>query len=173
MDRRPVSLSLLCGGTPRVRPRLLPERTMVMKKNITNAIPPAEINKEKGCNNSENDFSVSGWTRNTDLCVDVKTFLFKDRITQIGKEYSGVLTRDKEDHYQFIETLPHNQGKRNPQIYNGEHITATLRDNGSVRLNFKPMKIDDNFVIEAYAFEVANEIVKSLKGLVKETSARE
>lgn len=108
------------------------------------------------------------WTRNTDLCVDVKTFLFKDRITKLGKDYSGVLTRDKEDHYQFVETLPHNQGKRNPRIYNGEHITATLRDNGSVRLNFKPTKNDDNFVVEAYAFAVANEIVKSLKGLVEE-----
>ena len=151
-----------------MRPRLLPERTMVMKKNITNAIPPAEINKEQGCNKSENEFSVTGWTRNTDLCVDVKTFLFKDRITKLGKDYSGVLTRDKEDHYQFIETLPHNQGKRNPRIYNGEHITATLRDNNSVRLNFKPIKIDENFVVEAYAFAVANEIVKSLKGLVEE-----
>lgn len=107
------------------------------------------------------------WTRNTDLCVDVKTFLFKDRITQIGKEYSGVLTRDQEDHYQFIETLPHNQGKRNPRIYDGKHITATLRDNGCVRLNFKPMKIDENFVVEGYAFAVANEIVQSLKGLVE------
>lgn len=146
---------------------------MVMKKNITNAIPPAEINKEQGCNKSENDFSVTGWTRNTDLCVDVKTFLLKDRITKLGKNYSGVLTRDQEDHYQFVETLPSTTGKRNPHIFDGEHITATLRDNGSVRLNFKPMKIDDNFVIEAYAFAVANEIVKSLKGLVEGKSISE
>ena len=35
LDRRPVSLSLLQGRVPRVRPRAFPERTLVMSKKIT------------------------------------------------------------------------------------------------------------------------------------------
>ena len=31
---------------------------------------------------------------NTDLCVDVKTLLRTDRMTEIGKNYRGVLMRD-------------------------------------------------------------------------------
>lgn len=57
---------------------------------------------------------LGGWNRNTDLCVDVKTILRTDRVTKLGKEYTGVLTRDGEDHYTFVETRPSTAGKRNP-----------------------------------------------------------
>ena len=46
----------------------------------------------------------SGWFRNTDLCVDIKIFLCRDRIAKIGKNYAGVLCRDTDDHYSFVET---------------------------------------------------------------------
>ena len=41
---------------------------------------------------------LGGWNRNTDLCVDVKTILRTDRVTKLGKDYTGVLTHDGEDH---------------------------------------------------------------------------
>ena len=43
---------------------------------------------------------------NTDLCVDVKTLLRSDRRTRLGKNYTGVLTRDAEEHYTFVERQP-------------------------------------------------------------------
>ena len=46
-----------------------------------------------------------GWNINTDLCMDVKTHLRTDRITQLGKDYAGLLTRDGEDHYSFVDEL--------------------------------------------------------------------
>ena len=33
-----------------------------------------------------------------------------------------------------------NKWKRNPRVFNGEYITVTRRDDGSLRPNFKPIK---------------------------------
>ena len=111
--------------------------------------------------------------RNTDLCMDVKTFLRNDRITELNKDYPGVLTRDGEDHYQFIETVPPTAGKRNPHVFDGKFITITRRDDGSLRPNFKPMKVGKGFCIVGYAFGVATELIKALKGLIEEGGQNE
>ena len=92
-----------------------------------------------------------------------------------GKEYQGVLRLDAEgvveeylsrdSHYTFIETLPWSM-KRNPRVFNGKYISITRQDNGTLRLNFKPMKVDDGFSVERYAFGVYRELHKALEGLV-------
>lgn len=109
-----------------------------------------------------------GWNRNTDLAMDVKTLLRIDRCTKIGKGYSGVLTRDGEDHYRFVETLYSISGKRNLKIYDGEYITFTRRDDGSLRPNFKSLKVDAGFNVDSYAIGVCNELRKALKCLLEE-----
>ena len=86
--------------------------------------------------------------------MDVKTLLRSDRRMKAGKEYLGVLRRDSEaqveefhyydPHYTFVETLPLST-KRNPQVFNGQYITITRRDDGSLRPNFKPLRIDEDF----------------------------
>ena len=101
----------------------------------------------------------------TDLGMDVKTILHSSRITKIGKDYQGVLTRDQEDHYTFIETIPQTAGKRNPQVFNGKYITITRRDDGTYRPNFKPLKMESDFSVEEYVNGVANELLWGLEGL--------
>ena len=54
---------------------------------------------------------------------------------------------------------------------NGTYITITRRDDGSLRPNFKPMKVDADFSIVGYAFGVAKELIKALKGLIEEKAA--
>lgn len=115
--------------------------------------------------------SETSWNRNTDICVDVKTFLRRDRITQIGKGYPGVLTRDTDGHYQFVETLPSLAAKRNPHVYAGAYITITRRDDGSFRPNFKPMRMNECFSVDSYAIGVMNELREAFKGLVEEEPA--
>ena len=102
---------------------------------------------------------------NTDLCMDVKTFLLRDRKTKIGKMYLGVLTHDTQDHYSFVETSPANAVKRNPHVFIGKYITVTLNDDGSLRPNFRPMKVDDDFTVDGYALGVCNELRQALKAL--------
>ena len=108
------------------------------------------------------------WNRNTDLCMDVKTILRSDRVTKIGKGYPGVLTRDTDEHYTFIETVPSAPRKRNPHVFKGKFITVTRRDDGSVHPNFKPLKIDEDFCLEQYAIGVSNELLWALEGLIEE-----
>ncbi len=107
---------------------------------------------------------------NTDLCVDIKTNLRKDRIAAIGKNYLGVLRHDKECHYTFTETP--NADKRNPRVFDGQYITVTRRDNGSLRLNFKFLWIGPKFSIDDYVTGVSDELRKALNGLIGKRRVR-
>ena len=146
-----------------MRRRAFPERTLVMKK-ITAKTSLNIINKEHGQQH-----------RNTHLCVSLKTIMQHDCNMKPGKDYQGVLRRDVEceefhydEHYTFVETLPWN-GKRNPRVYNGRFISVTRRDDGSLRLNFKPLRMEAaDFTVDSYALGVCNEIREALEGLVEE-----
>jgi len=119
--------------------------------------------------------NLEGWHRNTDLSVNLKTILYSDRKMKAGKDYQGVLRLDAEGtveeflsrdaHYTFVETLPWTT-KRNPRVYNGNFISITRRPDGSLRPNFKPLKVTKGFCVERYTFNVYLELHKALKGLV-------
>ena len=119
--------------------------------------------------------NLEGWHRNTDLSVNLKTILRSDRKMKAGKDYQGVLRLDAEGtveeflsrdaHYTFVETLPWTT-KRNPRLFNGKYISITRRPDGSLRPNFKPMKVTKGFSVERYTFKVYLELHKALKGLV-------
>ena len=125
---------------------------------------------------------LQGWNRNTDLAVDLKTVLHSDTSLKTGQEYQGVLRRDqdasiedfrcRDAHYTFIETVPRIAGKRNPHVFDGKYITVTRRDDGSLRPNFKPMKVDKDFSVYRYALGVFNELMWALEGLVEVKSEK-
>jgi hypothetical protein len=106
------------------------------------------------------------FNNNTELCVDVKTILRSDRVSKIGKSYQGVFTRDTDEHFTFTETIIPAACKRNPQVYVGQYITITRRDDGTLRPNFRPIPKD--LSLERYATGVANELLWALEGLVEE-----
>ena len=113
------------------------------------------------------------WNPNTHLSVDLKTLLRSDSKMKAGKDYQGILRRDEiceefryDEHFTFVETVPKTVEKRNPQVYVGEFITITRRDDGTYRPNFRPMKVDADFSVEMYATGVANELLWALEGLI-------
>lgn len=117
---------------------------------------------------------VKGWYPNTDLCVDIKTFLRDDRTTKIGKDYTGMLQRDSDDHYLFVETAQPASAacKRNPRLFDGKYISVTYRlQDGHVRFNFKEVNMNDGFNAESFAIGVMNEILQAIKDLVGEVEA--
>jgi len=134
-----------------------------MKKS-TITTPPVKIDKEQG------------WHPNTELGCEVKTLLHSDVRMKVGKDYIGVFRFDSEGiveefnyrdpHYTFIETLPWSM-KRNPRVFNGKFISVTRRDDGSLRPNFKPLKVGDGFSVDSYAIGVCNELRQALTGLVE------
>ena len=115
-----------------------------------------------------------GWNKNTELCVDVKTYLRSDQRMKAGKSYQGVLRRDVvcedfkyNEHLTFVETANQKRQKRSPRIFEGEHITVTRRDDGTYHPNFRPISIGAGFCVESYATAVANELLWALEGLVE------
>ena len=120
------------------------------------------------------------WNNNTHLAVDLKTQLRSDHYAKPGKSYTGVLRRETEyeefrcdDRFVFTETVPQTAGKRNPHLFDGRFITVTRRDDGSLRLNFKELKVDADFCVEKYAAGVANELLWALEGLIENGSVEE
>ena len=116
-----------------------------------------------------------GWHPNTHLSVDLKTLLRSDSKMKAGKNYQGILRRDEiceefryDEHFTFVETVPLKAGKRNPHVFDGRYITVTRRDDGTLRPNFKPMKVGADFNLERFALGVYNELCMALYGLVEE-----
>lgn len=66
----------------------------------------------------------------------------------------------------ITETTASTHGKRNPHVFIGKYITVTRRDDGSLRLNFRPVTMGANFNIYRYAIGVFNELLRALKGLI-------
>jgi hypothetical protein len=117
---------------------------------------------------------LQGWNRNTELSVDLKTVLHSDKRMKAGKDYQGVLRRDVEseefrydEHFTFVEILRPKAEKRNPHVFDGKYITVTRRDDGSLRPNFKPMKVDRDFSVYRYALGVFNELMWALEDLIE------
>lgn len=159
------------GSEVQYGPRLVGE---ILHDYLENSNEPlARAYRERTTESEE-----QGWHPNTELSVDLKTLLRKDVRMVTGKEYHGVLRRDAEaeveeyhsfdPHFTFFETLPQTAGKRNPHLFDGEFITVTRRDDGSLRLNFKELKTGDDFNLERYALGVYNEICLALAGLIEE-----
>ena len=122
---------------------------------------------------------LEGWHNDTDFGCELKTTLRTNVRMKTGKEYRGVLRRDSEAiideflcrdaHYSFVETLAPAACRRNPRLFDGQHITLTRRDDGYLRLNFKPLKMEPGFTVDGFALAVCNEIRQALKGLVEES----
>ena len=113
------------------------------------------------------------WNPNTHLSVDLKTLLRNDSKMKAGKDYQGILRRDEiceefryDEHFTFVETVPKTVEKRNPQVYVGEFITITRRDDGTYRPNFRPVNVGAGFNVERYTTGVANELLWALEGLI-------
>ncbi|MBO4811921.1 MAG: hypothetical protein J5552_10245 [Prevotella sp.] len=129
-------------------------------------------------NKQSKSASPNGWHANTDLGCDLKTMLRGDVRMKVGKDYPGVLKLDsdaivddflyRDPHYTFVETVPLTASKRNPHVFDGEYLTVTRRDDSSLRLNFKELKMSAGFSVERFALGVCNEICLALGGLIGE-----
>ncbi len=103
---------------------------------------------------------------NTEPCVDLKLLTRQPGRMDVGAILRGILTRYGEEHYTFRETQPSTAGKRNQQVFYGKFITITRRDDGTLRPNFKPLKMEKGFSASSYATGVANELLWALTSLL-------
>jgi hypothetical protein len=156
------------GSEVQYGPRLVGE---ILHDYLENSNEPLAVAYRERTTDSEKQ----GWNPNTHLSVDLKTLLRSDSKMKAGKNYQGILRRDEEieefrydEHFKFIETVPPTAEKRHPHMFEGEFITATRQGDGSPRLNFKKLKMGEDFSLERYALGVYNEICMALGGLIEE-----
>lgn len=165
--------NIKAGSQEQSEPRLLGS---IVEEMLHGNSPLAKGYRQYIASQENGEAEEPGWHANTELGCDVKTLLRSDKRMLVNKAYPGVLRLDAEAdidefrcrdaHMTFIETVPMTAGKRNPHVFAGQFITVTRRDDGSLRLNFRPMP--KGMSVDNYAFGVANEIREALKGLVEE-----
>ena len=110
------------------------------------------------------------------LCCDLQIQLQNDSLPLPGKEYLGILRRKLQgegnfygDMYEFTEVASLSTVvRRNVHLFQGQYVTLTRRPDGSPRLNFRNLKIDTDFDIETYCFEVVNEIRQALYSQIED-----
>lgn len=74
--------------------------------------------------------------------VDLKLVTQKQGRMELGEYLNGMITRDGEDHYTFVEnaTEERKATRRNPSIYMGQWINVKRRADGTVYPTFKRTK---------------------------------
>lgn len=110
---------------------------------------------------------------NTELGINLKLITREPGRMPEGKCLEGTITRDSEDHYTFLETLPPKVYRRNPRVFDGKYITVTRKKDGRLQPNFKPIKEWKGFSAVNYAKGVANELLWALSSLLEKEGSKE
>lgn len=89
--------------------------------------------------------SGRAWTGlypNTEPGVDLKLVTQKQGRMELGEYLDGMITRDGEDHFTFVENAAEQRKaeRRNPSIYMGQWINVKRRADGTVYPTFKRTK---------------------------------
>lgn len=101
--------------------------------------------------------------KNTNLCVDLKTFMQKDVLLVEGQSYNGVLTRDAEDHFVFEESIRKGRGPRNPKLFDGDYISLVRMQNGKYQCHLKTFDPCGSGDAKELAFKVYSEMINAFK----------
>ena len=108
---------------------------------------------------------------NTELCIDLKTILTSDRRAKMRKDYQGVLTRDGEEHFTFIEEAAEMKRtvvvSRNPIVYAGACINVHRRNDGSLYPTFRQPQLSTFYTFKDFCREAAEEL-RMIAGLGEE-----
>lgn len=106
---------------------------------------------------------------NTELDVDIKLFTLKPGRVNEGEFLPGMLTRDGEDHFSFVENAPERKKvvTRNPRVYSGRYVNVSQQDDGSMYPNFNRPRYSENFSFKDLCREAAAELIV-IAGLVGE-----
>lgn len=112
----------------------------------------------------------------THLDVDLKLITRKPGRMNIGDYLGGVITRDGEDHFSFIESDTEKKRvmveQRNPHIYEGLRINVNRKDNGEPYPTFNRPKYTENFTFQDFCREAAEELI-AVAGLIENRSVEE
>lgn len=106
---------------------------------------------------------------NTESCVDIKLMTRQPGRMPLGEYLPGMLTRDGEDHFLFIENADKKRvtPRRNPRIYRGRYINVLRHADGSLVLTFNRPTLNESFTFQDFCREAAEELL-AVAGLIEE-----
>jgi hypothetical protein len=111
---------------------------------------------------------------NTESCVDIKLMTRQPGRMPLGKYLPGMLTRDGEDHFLFVESGDRKRvvAHRNPRIYRGRYINVVRRADGSLVLTFNRPVLTEEFSFRDFCLAAVQELL-SIIGLIDEEAFAE
>ena len=103
------------------------------------------------------------YCRTTEPCIDLKLFTRHNWRLNQGDRLKGVLTRDGDDHYLFVESLPERKKaavRRGEHIYRGHYINVTRRVDGELRPAFTVPTYTATFTFKHFCLKAAEELLE-------------
>lgn len=107
---------------------------------------------------------------NTELDIDLKLMTRQPGRMPVGEYLNGVITRDTEDHFSFIESASERKKvviTRNPHVYVGKYVNVTRKDDGTLYPTLNRPRYSENFSFKDLCREAAAELIV-IAGLVGE-----
>ena len=99
--------------------------------------------------------------KNVNLCVDLKTVMQKDALPIEGQCYTGVLTRDGEEHFVFEESCRKHRCPRNPKLFDGQYCSLVHMQNGKYQIHMKTINASSITDCNQFAFNVYSELLEA------------
>ncbi len=105
----------------------------------------------------------------TEPCVDLKLFTQRPGPLDVGAFLPGVITRDGEYHYAFVQNVVKERltVRRTPCIYRGAYLNVHRSDDGSMYVTFRRPRRTKNFTFADFCRAAAEELF-IVSGLVEE-----
>ena len=107
---------------------------------------------------------------NTELDIDLKLFTLKPGRISKGEILAGMLTRDGEDRYCFVQNAPKKKREvnpRNPQLYKGTCINVNQQNDGTLYVSFNRPHYTEDYTFKQFCLKAAEELLL-VAGLVGE-----
>lgn len=101
--------------------------------------------------------------RTTEPCIDLKLFTRHEGRIDQGDRLKGVLTRDSDDRYLFVESLPERKKaavQRGEHIYRGRYINVNRRFDGEIRPAFTVPTYTATFTFKQFCLKAAEELLE-------------
>ncbi len=99
----------------------------------------------------------------TETCVDLKLISRTPGRMDIGQYKSGMLTRDGEEHWLFVENdreRPATVWQRNPHVYEGRYINVIRKPDGTLYPTFNRPSYTPSFSFRHFCLAAAEELLQ-------------
>lgn len=97
----------------------------------------------------------------TEPCCQLKLLTHQPGRLQEGKMLDGVIMRDDNEHYVFVQNHPEMMivKRRSPHFFRGVCVNVTQNEDGSLRPTFNRPKYSEDYGFSEFCLEAAQELI--------------